>query len=108
MPRIRGEGKYGKPDYGQAEHIVKKMGGEAKLAKMLGISRITCFRWQYQRPIGTGGLVPLHYRAKIEALARLDGILLLPSDWECTLIRYDYDRDVLHASGGKSLQELLS
>lgn len=108
MPRIRGEGKYGKPDYGQAEHIVKKMGGESRLAKLIGVSRITIYRWQYARPIGTGGLVPLHYRAKIEAMARLDGILILPSDWETSLIRYDYDRDVLHEAKGKTLDELLA
>lgn len=108
MPRERGLGKFGNPEYGQAAHIIKKMGGEARLAKMIGVSRITCYRWQMARPYGTGGLVPLRYRAKIEALARVDGVLLLPGDWETSLIRYDYDRDVLHASTGKSLQELLS
>lgn len=108
MPHIRGAGQYGRPNYSQAAHIIKKFGGEVALAKLLGISRITCYRWQYARPYGTEGLVPHAMRPKIEALARYEGVLLLPSDWEASRIRYDERPEVIHAVGpGKTLEELL-
>ena len=108
MPKERGLGKYGKPNYEQAQRIIRKFGGEASLAKLLGISRVTCFRWCYARPIGTDGLVPHRMRPKIEAIARYEGILLLPGDWEASRIRYDEQPEVIHAvAPGKTLQELL-
>jgi hypothetical protein len=109
MPHIRGAGRYGRPNYGQAAHIIKKFGGEVALAKLLGISRITLYRWNYSRPLGTDGLVPHAQRPKIEALARYEGILLLPSDWETTRIKRDDEPEVIHAVlPGKTLEELLS
>lgn len=110
MPARRGSGRYAKPNYGQASHIIKKFGGEAALAQLLNISRISVYRWNYQRPAGSDGLVPHAQRPRIESIARLHGILLLPSDWETTRIRYDAserDTEVIHASP-KSLEELLS
>lgn len=109
MPHIRGLGQYGKPSYGQAAHIIRKFGGEPALARLLGISRITCYRWQYARPYGTDGLVPHRMRPKIEAIARYEGILLLPGDWETDRIRRDEQPDVIHAAHpGKTLEELLA
>ena len=109
MPHERGHGKYGKPTYKQAQYIIKKFGGESRLAKLLGISRITCYRWQYARPYGTDGLVPYVMRAKIDALARMEGVLLLPKDWETDRNKYDESPEVIHdvLPGTKSLQELL-
>ena len=108
MPKIRGAGQYGKPNYSQAKHIIAKFGGEVALAKLLGVSRITLYRWGYSRPIGTDGLVPHAMRPKIEALARYEGVLLLPSDWEATRVHYDDKPEVIHTYSGKTLEELLS
>lgn len=107
MPVAKGSGRYARPNYGQAAHIIKKFGGEAALAKLIGISRIQVYRWQYGRPVGTDGLIPPAPRLKIEKAARLQGILLLPSDWETSRIKYEDVPEVIHASGGKTLEELL-
>lgn len=100
--------RYGNPRYGQAEYIIRKFGGESSLARLLGISRVQVYRWTYRRPVGTDGLIPLRWRSTIETQARLQGILLLPRDWEASMIRRDEGLpEVFHASTGKSLQELL-
>lgn len=108
MPKVRGLGKYGRPNYDQAPRIIRKFGGEAALAKLLGVSRTTLFRWGYARPIGTDGLVPHAMRPRIEAVARYEGVLLLPSDWEVKRIKRDEQPEVIHAvMPGKTLEELL-
>lgn len=81
MPRIRNQGQFGKPRYNQAAKVVARFGGEAKLAKLIGISRISIYRWQYIRPYGSDGLIPTPHIEKIKGVARLEGILLRPEDW---------------------------
>lgn len=108
MAKVRGAGQFGKPNYAQAAHIIKKFGGENALAKLLGLSRITMYRWNYARPYGTDGLVPHAQRPRIEAIARYEGILLLDSDWEARKITYDGKPEVIHTYTGKTLEELLS
>jgi hypothetical protein len=89
MPVKRGNGKYGKPTYNQAAKIIAKFGGEAKLAEIVGCSRITAFRWQYQRPYGSDGLIPSAMVEPIQKVARVHGVLLTPSDWLPERINYD-------------------
>lgn len=81
MPRTRNQGKYGRPKYDQASKIIARFGGEARLAKLIGLSRITLFRWQYVRPYGSDGLIPTAQIAKIKSIARLEGVLLRDEDW---------------------------
>lgn len=109
MPVPKGSGRYSRPSYGQAAHIIQKFGGEAALAKLIGISRIQVYRWTYARPVGTDGLIPNAPRLKIEKVARLHGVLLTPEDWEASRIKYDDQPEVIHpVGGGKTLEELLS
>lgn len=110
MAAVRGAGKYGKPNYDQAKRIVRKFGGEPALAQLLGISRITPYRWQMARPLGTDGLVPQKMRPRIEAIARYQGVLLLPADWEATRIHYDDKPEVIRAAAHTlpSLDDLLT
>lgn len=89
MPRIRNQGAHGKPTYNQASKIIARFGGEAKLAKLIGISRISIYRWQYKRPIGADGLIPTANIEKIKAVARHEGILLRPEDWVPEVVKYD-------------------
>lgn len=84
----RGKGRFGRPTYGQARRIIAKFGGEAALARALGISRITPYRWEYARPYGTDGLIPNAMVARVQAAAKAEGIELTPADWEPTLISY--------------------
>lgn len=79
--KTRGLGKYGQPTYSQAQKIVAKFGGEASIARALGISRITAYRWSYARPYGSDGLIPSAVIDKIRQVARIEGIVLTAEDW---------------------------
>lgn len=81
MPHIRNQGRYGKPKFNQARKIVARFKNEATLAKLLGISRISVYRWQYARPMGSDGLVPTAQIEKIKAVARQEGVVLRENDW---------------------------
>jgi len=109
MPRIRHQGQYGRATYNQAQKIIARFGGEAKLAKLIGVSRITVYRWGYARPIGTGGLVPTIQIEKIKAVARLEGILLRDIDWVPEKITYDEatSQPITNTRTRKSLADLL-
>lgn len=89
MPRPRGTGRYAKPTYDQAQRIIRKFGGESRLAAMLGVSRISVYRWGYARPIGTDGLIPSHWIKRINDMARIEGVLITPQDWAIAKIKYD-------------------
>ena len=89
MPRMRNQGQFGCPTYNQAQKIVARFGGEAKLAALIGVSRITIYRWQYVRPYGSDGLIPTPQIERIKGVARLEGILLRPEDWVPEVIKYD-------------------
>lgn len=77
----RGNGKHAGITHTQASQIIAKFGGEAALAKALGINRATPYRWGYARPYGTGGVIPVGMVEKIQVAARREGIVLLPEDW---------------------------
>jgi len=81
MPKAKGSGKYGKPRYNQAAKVIAKFGGEAMLAQLLGVSRITVYRWQYAKPYGTDGLIPSSATERMIALARVEGVLITAQDW---------------------------
>lgn len=89
MPKLRNQGAYGKPTFNQAAKIVARFGGEAKLARLINISRISVYRWQYARPYGSDGLIPSANIEKIRAVARLEGILLRDEDWTPEVVKYD-------------------
>jgi len=97
MAGQRGIGKYGRPTYNQAQKVIRKFGGEAKLAEIVGCSRISAYRWQYQRPYGSDGLIPTAMVEKINSVARTHGVLLTPMDWLPERIDYEpVAADVLH------------
>lgn len=81
MPHKRNLGEFGCPTYNQAQKVIARFGGEAKLAALIGVSRVSCYRWQYKRPYGSDGLIPTAQIEKIKAVARIEGILLRPEDW---------------------------
>lgn len=87
----RGLGKFGRPNYRQAQKIVAKFGGESAIARALNISRITAYRWSYARPYGSDGLIPSSMIDKIRQIARIEGILLTAADWEPERITYELE-----------------
>lgn len=89
MPRTRNLGKHGRPTYNQAAKIIRRFGGEARLAKLIGLQRPSVYRWQYQRPYGSDGLIPSEHVEKIKAVARIEGVLVRPEDWVPEVVRYD-------------------
>lgn len=91
MAISRNQGLYGYPTYNQAEKIISKFGGEARMAKLIGVTRISIYRWQYRRPYGSDGLIPTPQIDRIKEVARLEGILLRKEDWEPETFKYDDD-----------------
>lgn len=79
--RIRNAGRYGCPMFNQAYKVIARFGSEAKLARAIGVSRVTVYRWTYRRPYGTDGLIPTARIEEIKTVARMEGILLRPEDW---------------------------
>ena len=76
--------KHGVAAYPQAARIVSKFGGEAALAKALGVHRVTVYRWSYRPPYGSNGIIPTRARLQLEALADMLGLILTPEDWSTT------------------------
>lgn len=89
QPKPRGWGRYGRPTYNQATKVIRKFGGEHELAEALGIHPVTPYRWQYARPAGTDGLIPIGMQARIHEVARINGVLLTPEDWAAERVIYD-------------------
>lgn len=110
MPKERNTGQFGCPTYNQAQKIVRRFGGEARLAKAIGVSRITVYRWQYVRPYGSDGLIPTAQIEKIKAVARVEGILLRPEDWVPEAIKYapTTNQPLKNTRTKRSLADLLS
>ena len=110
MPKLRNQGEYGKPTYTQAAKIIARFGGEAKLARLIGISRISVYRWNYRRPVGADGLIPTANIERIKSVARLEGILLSDEDWVPEVAKYD-DQDQMTTKrlrSPRSVADLLS
>lgn len=110
MPRIRNTGQFAFPTYNQAAKIIQRFGGEAKLAALIGISRVSVYRWQYKRPYGSDGLIPSAHIEKIRAVARHEGVLLRPEDWVPGVNEWDTETLQLakRPRTKKSLAELLA
>lgn len=87
--RRRNYGQFGCPKYNQAAKIIARFGGEANLARILGINRVSVYRWQYRRPYGGDGLIPSPMAEKIRDIARREGVLLMPNDWMAEINVYD-------------------
>lgn len=110
MPAKRNSGQWAFPTYNQAAKIIARFGGEAKLAKLIGLRRESLYRWQMRRPYGSDGLIPSVQIEKIKAVARLEGILLRPEDWVPGV--NDWDEETLQLTRvtrtRKSLSDLLA
>lgn len=50
------------------------------LTRALGVSRTSVWRWSQPAPVGTGGLVPSRYHAKLLAFATQAGVRLTAED----------------------------
>lgn len=110
MPRVRNTGQFAFPQYNQAAKVIARFGGEAKLAALINVSRVSVYRWQYKRPYGSDGLIPSAQIEKIRAVARHEGILLRPEDWVPEVNKWDEDtlQLVKRSPQRKSLAELLA
>lgn len=86
-----GSGKHGRPTYGQAARIIKLFNGPAAMARAVGVSRVTIYRWNYAKPYGTDGLIPAAMVETVQRAARVEGIVLTPKDWEPARISYTSD-----------------
>lgn len=60
--------------------VVIKTLGMSRVAKHLGVSASTVWRWSKPRPKGTGGIVPGEYHVSLMRLAHQLGVPLTPDD----------------------------
>lgn len=90
-----GSGKHGRPTYGQAARITRLFCGPAALARAVGVSRVTVYRWNYAKPLGTDGLIPAAMVERVQKAARREGIVLTPKDWEPNRINYSILDEVM-------------
>ena len=100
----KNSGQHAYPTYNQAAKITARFGGENKLAELLNLSRVTVYRWQWKRPIGTDGLVPSRQVARIQELARREGILLRQEDWEPQ--KNSWEKDIEDDKARKEVKRL--
>lgn len=73
------------PPKSQVERIFAKFGGASKLRKALAdVGATRCisalYRWNMERPAGTGGLVPSSAWPHVLKAARYHGIVITPED----------------------------
>lgn len=69
----------------QAERVIRKFGGAARLARLLKavgapLSTSTVFRWLYEKPKGTGGTIPSRNWEWVFKAARYEGVVITPED----------------------------
>jgi hypothetical protein len=69
-------------DMETAARIIEKLGGEAEVAAITGLSLTAPYRWQHAKSKGgTGGLIPqAHHRVLLD-YARAHGIALCAEDF---------------------------
>lgn len=60
------------------EEIIEKLGGKVTVAEKLGITKGAVYLWFYDKPIGSGGVIPAKKAIKIYEMAKEKGI-------DCTL-----------------------
>lgn len=65
-----------------AERIIEKLGGEAEVAKLAGITMHRVRRWTFPRERGgTDGKIPTRHQQTILDEARKAGVEIAPSDF---------------------------
>lgn len=87
---VRGRSRF--PQYGQAEHIMKKFGGYVRMARLLKQPQPVIYKWNCQPPMGTDGLIPTKFVSIINKLAREQGILLTEEDWAIRPLKWDVSK----------------
>ena len=69
-------------DIGPAARVIRKCGGIARTAELVGKHRSTVNRWLLPKESGgTGGIVPAQHQQKLLAEAKRAGIELSPADF---------------------------
>jgi hypothetical protein len=66
----------------QATAIIRKLGGEAKVAGIAGTALSAPYRWQHEKSRGgTGGLIPQAYHRRLLDYADAHGIALAAEEF---------------------------
>ena len=65
-----------------ATTIIRKLGGEAKVAEITGLAFTAPYRWQHEKAKGgTGGLIPQNHHRVLLDYARAHGIALAAEEF---------------------------
>ncbi len=88
LDALLGTGDLGYANLTQAERIIEKFGGAARLTKILSsvghpLPRSTVYRWLYPRSQGgTGGIIPITRWGALFLAAHHDGVFLTIEDFD--------------------------
>jgi len=64
-----------------ASNIINKCGGVSVLAEWTGLTTKSVYCWTYDKPKGTGGIIPAKYHSIILDSAKQKRVPLEPSDF---------------------------
>jgi hypothetical protein len=65
-----------------ATTIIRKLGGEAKVAAIVGMALSAPYRWQHEKSRGgTGGLIPQAHHRRLLDYAHTHGIVLTAEEF---------------------------
>lgn len=65
-----------------AERVIRKLGGPARVAELLGTSRQAIYKWTYPRQRGgTGGYIPARRQLELMVVCKMQGIVLTKNDF---------------------------
>ena len=59
-----------------ANNVLRLLGGAPSAARMAGVAENTAFRWSYERPRGTHGVIHRRHHERLIRAARAEGITL--------------------------------
>lgn len=65
-----------------ALRVIRKLGGPARVADLLGMTREAVYKWTYPRERGgTGGYIPARRQLELMVVAKMNGIVLTKDDF---------------------------
>jgi len=84
-----------------ASHIIRALGGNAAVARILGVSPSRVAAWKQPFPHGTGGAIPLRHIGRLLQHARQSGV-------ELSAEAFIPDAGIMHAVNDRRKQKTAS
>ena len=85
----RGKGRFSRPTFGQAAHVLGMLGSLVNIAHALDLSVMALHKWRSAAPYGSDGIIPPRHVAALMTYARMRGIVIEDEDWAPRRINYE-------------------